>query len=71
METLILVSLYFGIAYLMTMLKFNHTSSFVAFVVGLLLFSTETRILLFFFLVVISCQIVKNFDKFRVKYAKL
>jgi len=71
MELLIIVALYLGIAYLMTKLNFKHTSSFVAFVIGLLLFSTETRILLFFLLVVISCQIAKNYEKLRLKYEKI
>jgi membrane protein implicated in regulation of membrane protease activity len=71
MEILIIVALYLGISYLMTKLNFKYTSSFVAFVIGLFLFSTETRMLLFFFLVVISCQIAKNFEKFRIKYEQV
>jgi hypothetical protein len=71
MEILIIVALYLGISYLMTKLNFKYTSSFVAFVIGLFLFSTETRMLLIFFFVVISCQIAKNFEIFRIKYEQV
>jgi len=71
MDYLILVTLYFGIAYIVSKIHFEHTSSFVVFMLGLLVMSVETFIMVFILSIILTFQVKKNWKTYCLQYGKI